>query len=516
MFRWLFILIFSFGLSAEELRLQVVCTSGVGGQLAAQDTYSLQSAPMGWVRLASLIRGLRSTLPSTTLVLDGGAAFAGSPSAYVRKVVRPDLPEPSLAIMNAVGCGAMALGEPSFAYGLPYLRSLEDQAQFPFLAANLLMPDGSPAFMPYAKLELQGVSVAVVGLATSFRNPLDAEVSLRLADPVETLKALVPRLRQKEKADLVVLLLQGDQPLKESVPGVDLVVQPYGVSPSPGDVPVLQPRPLGRELGVAEWTMHREWGRWKPKTLQTRMVQVQPDTPADPQAGELSAAIQGATDAYLDTPAARLDVDLDGRWGRMEDGPLLQLLHTVVRKATRAQITAVPSPRPGLFIPKGPTSVRQFYALAPSESRLARIRVTGAQLRAYLEQAATYYNFCHLPDLISHQLRPEDFDVLDGVAYALDISKPMGSRVVALNYEGQPVKDTQEFTLGLSECRLQGAGGYLAAAGLSTRPEWLSRSSFRNLILAQVLEQGPLNPIPTGQWRIIPSLDRERVMEQEH
>ena len=131
------------------------------------------------------------------------------------------------------------------------------------------------------------------------------------------------------------------------------------------------------------------------------------------------------------------------------------------------RITAVPSPSSKLFIPKGTTSVRQFFALLPSEQRVARIRITGAQLRAYLEHAARYYNFSHLPDLTNKEVPMDDFDVLDGVSYALDISRPLGSRVVALSFQGQAVKPDQEFTLGISERRLAGKGGYLQAMGES-------------------------------------------------
>jgi len=515
--RWLFILSLTLALGAEDLHIQVLCTADLHGQVAASDPFTLQPMPQGWTKAATLLRGLKAANPNTLLV-DCGDALTGDPTAYVRYAVRPELPEPNVAIMNALGYHAMAVGNRDFAFGFPYLRSVEEQAQFPFLAANLVLPDGKPAFTPYAKLEIGGVSVAVLGLATSIPAriaDLPSLEDIRVVDPVETARALVPRLRQNEKVDLVVLALHGALPLKEAIPGVDLILMAHGGQTEAAGIPVLHPRSNGREIGVADCTFHKDWGRWKVKSLATKLIPVAAETPVDSQVVELTAPLRVATESYLDTFATQLEVDLDGRWARMEDGPLLQLLHTTMRNATRAQITAVPSPLPSLFVPRGSTSVRQFYALMPSEQRVARIRITGAQLRAYLEHAAHYYNFSHLPELISKDVSPEDFDVLDGVSYALDISKPQGSRVVSLNYQGMPVKDSQEFTLGISERRLAGRGGYLEAMGFQGQVEWVSPTSWRNILLTYVLGRPSLNPVPTRQWRIIPSLDRERVMAQE-
>ncbi|MBP1626488.1 MAG: 2',3'-cyclic-nucleotide 2'-phosphodiesterase 5'-nucleotidase [Holophagaceae bacterium] len=452
MVRWLFILSLTLALGAEDLHIQVLCTADLHGQVAASDPFTLQPMPQGWTKAATLLRGLKAANPNTLLV-DCGDALTGDPTAYVRYAVRPELPEPNVAIMNALGYHAMAVGNRDFAFGFPYLRSVEEQAQFPFLAANLVLPDGKPAFTPYAKLEIGGVSVAVLGLATSIPAriaDLPSLEDIRVVDPVETARALVPRLRQNEKVDLVVLALHGALPLKEAIPGVDLILMAHGGQTEAAGIPVLHPRSNGREIGVADCTFHKDWGRWKVKSLATKLIPVAAETPVDSQVVELTS-----------------------------------------------------------------TSVRQFYALMPSEQRVARIRITGAQLRAYLEHAAHYYNFSHLPELISKDVSPEDFDVLDGVSYALDISKPQGSRVVSLNYQGMPVKDSQEFTLGISERRLAGRGGYLEAMGFQGQVEWVSPTSWRNILLTYVLGRPSLNPVPTRQWRIIPSLDRERVMAQE-
>jgi 2',3'-cyclic-nucleotide 2'-phosphodiesterase/3'-nucleotidase len=156
--------------------------------------------------------------------------------------------------------------------------------------------------------------------------------------------------------------------------------------------------------------------------------------------------------------------------------------------------------------------VRQFYALAPHENRVAKIRVTGAQLRTYLEHAATYFNYSHLPELINRSVRLEDYDVLDGCSYALDISKPPGKRVAALKYGGKPVEDAQTFTMAISSARLAGEGGYMDAIGFAGRAEAITGETLRNLLLEHVLASPTLDINVNGDWRTIPFLDRNRVL----
>ena len=50
----------------------------------------------------------------------------------------------------------------------------------------------------------------------------------------------------------------------------------------------------------------------------------------------------------------------------------MQLLHAVQRKATGAELSAATAPGARTFIPKGPTSVRQFFALSPFEKVINR------------------------------------------------------------------------------------------------------------------------------------------------
>jgi len=222
------------------------------------------------------------------------------------------------------------------------------------------------------------------------------------------------------------------------VPGIDLILTGHThqqLNLEENGVPILQAGANGQALGVGEFTFRKAWGKWRLAGHSTRILQPGADTASDPGVLQSTAVLRAATDQYLNTYATNLTADLDGRWSRMEDTPVMHLLHSVARQASGAQITALSTPGSRIFIAKGPTSVRQFYALYPYDNHLARIRVTGRQLRAYLEHSARFFNLSHQPELFNKAIPSWDFDTLDGCNYVLDLSRPAGTRVANLKVQ---------------------------------------------------------------------------------
>ena len=390
---------------------------------------------------------------------------------------------------------------------------------------------GRPAFPPHVLATLAGVRVAIVGFTTpgvpAMTEPGNY-AGLVFKDIVSVAKALIPRLREKEKADVVIVLLhsglgevagrEGDENealrLVDQVPGLDAVFLGHThrlLQTEHKGVPLLQAQNFGRALAVLDLVLRQEKGRWRVVANKASLLKVDDQAPSDPEVAKLTAELRAVTDRYLDTAATNLLVDLDSRWSRMEDTHLLQLFQQVQRQATGAQLSAAACPGPKLFIPKGPTSVRQFWALSPFESQVARIRITGDQLKRYLEHAARHYTYSWEPELYQKEVPFYNFDVVDGVTYALNLGKPLGSRVQNLSFQGRPVKPDQTFTLAISTYRLRGGGGYLAAMGFQGQAELITQASLRNLVLEHVLARPSLNLSLSNNWRTIPYLDRERV-----
>jgi 2',3'-cyclic-nucleotide 2'-phosphodiesterase/3'-nucleotidase len=532
---WFWILLITLGLQSQETRIQILGTTDMHGHVLAQDTYTLQPANLGWAKVTTLIRRQQVLNPNTILV-DCGDTLQGEPLNYVRNVLRKDLPEPSLAIMNTLGYSAMAVGNHDYDFGFEVLREASRQAKFPFLSANTLNAKGQPALATHVIVTVAGVRVALVGFTTpgtAWMTEAGNLAGLSFQDIVTAAKTLVPRLRKEEQADVVIALLHsglgaldgraGDENealrLADQVPGLDAIFAGHthqAVQAEHKGIPIVQALSFGRALAVVDLNLRKEQGKWRVVTSSERLLKPDDQTASDPEVLGLTAELRAATDRYLDTAATNLLVDLDSRWSRMEDTPLLQLIHQVQRQATGAQLSAAACPGPKLFIPRGPTSVRQFWALLPYENQLAKIRVTGEQLKRYLEQSARHYALSWEPELYNRDVPFYNFDTVDGVSYALDLGQPAGNRVKNLAYQGKPVKPEQTFSMAITTYRLRGGGGYMDAIGYKSIPELVTKATERNLLLEYVLGRPSINPASANNWRTIPYLDRERVLSLAH
>ena len=98
------------------------------------------------------------------LVLSGGDMWTGHALSTVWEG------ESMTDIMNSMGYDAAAIGNHDFDFGLEALRERADQAEFPFLSANIReratgeVPDFA---VPYIVTEVNGIKVGLIGLTTT-------------------------------------------------------------------------------------------------------------------------------------------------------------------------------------------------------------------------------------------------------------------------------------------------------------------------------------------------------------
>ena len=94
-----------------------------------------------------------------------------------------------------------------------------------------------------------------------------------------------------------------------------------------------------------------------------------------------------------------------------------------------------------------------------------------------------------------------NFDMAEGVEYAIDIRKPAGQRVENLRFHGQPVTPDQKFRLATNSYRVSGGGGYTMYAGA---PElYRSSQEIRELIIDWVERNKKIPTEVNNNWRIV-------------
>ena len=133
--------------------------------------------------------------------------------------------------MVEMGCAATTLGSWDLFRGPEHLKNVLAQAGLTMVSANVYDESTGERFVqPYVVVSRAGKRFGITGLIdpeADIRVHRDVEkLGVRIEDPIESLKAILPELR--EKSDLVILLSQLtlDQAklLAEEVTGVDFIL----------------------------------------------------------------------------------------------------------------------------------------------------------------------------------------------------------------------------------------------------------------------------------------------------
>ena len=92
-----------------------------------------------------------------------------------------------------------------------------------------------------------------------------------------------------------------------------------------------------------------------------------------------------------------------------------------------------------------------------------------------------------------------NYDYYAGVEYRMDVTKPVGERVVLLQYQGKPVQPTDVFSICMSNYRASGAGGYEMLGVHGHSPDVINGGKFTNHTRPEGVKRAP--KIVGSCWR---------------
>lgn len=199
-----------------------------------------------------------------------------------------------------------------------------------------------------------------------------------------------------------------------------------------------------------------------------RSQAVAAQAPPDPELMQAFSGLEAQVQHWLDQSVGSLPYPLHTASHLQMaacGSDIAKLFSDVQLRASGAQLSAVSLANEVMGFGESVTR-RNILASYPYSNTLMVLEITGATLRAAMERSAAYFDLDERGCLTISEtfLLPKvehyNYDYYAGVEYRMDVTKPVGERVVLLQYQGKPVQPTDVFSICMSNYRASGAGGY--------------------------------------------------------
>lgn len=401
----------------------------------------------GLDRIATLVKAVRAERgEDRVLLLDGGDTWQGSWSALKTKG------QDMVDVMSALKLDAMT-SHWEFTLGAERVKEIVENAPFAFLAQNIRDKEwNEPVFPPRKVFEKGGVKVAVIGQAlprTAVANPRwmfpDWEFGIR----EDELQKQVEEARAEGAAIVVLLSHDGfdvDRKLASRVKGIDVILTAHTHDAMPGLIRV------GDTVLVASGSHGKFVSRLdigvkdgKIADIRFKLMPVFSEAIApDPEMTALVTKLRAPFAAELAKEIGRTD-SLLYRRGNF-NGSFDDLICDAMLSQRDAEIALSPGFRwGGTLLPGDPITWEAITnATAMTYPNCYRMEMTGQQLKDILEDVAD--NIFH-PD--PYFQGGGDMVRTGGMGYAIDVGKPMGSRISGLTHlkSGKPIDASRRYVV---------------------------------------------------------------------
>ena len=538
----------------------------------------LPSNSLGLAKTATLIKNARTENRNSLLFDNGDLIQGTPLGSYKASVetLKDGEVHPSLAALNLLDYDVATLGNHEFNYGLPYLNEVLDDAGFPYVNANVMdATTGENVYTPYVIVDKQvkdsqgketTIKVGVTGIVPPAilkwdKSHLEGKVTVE--DSVDAVESLIPQM-EKEGADVIVVLSHsglGDmvhEPGEEDVTylmtqveGVDAIITGHAHQVFPGKVdesltgvdveqgtingvPVVMPGKFGSHLGVIDLTLEKKEDDWSVSSSKAEVRTIaKDDSDVDATIVEAVKEAHEGTIDYVRQAVGTTTADIHSYFSQVQDDPSIQIVTNAQKwyveqklKGTANENLPVLSagapfkagtrsdPEYYTFVPKGELAIKNVADLYLYDNTVATLKVTGADVKEWLEMSAGQFNQIDATkteeqSLINTDFRSYNFDVIDGVTYEIDVTQPAkydpdgkllneeASRITNLSYDGKPIDLEQEFIVATNNYRANGTfPGVRNATAIEVYPD-----ENRQAIIDYILIEKTIDPSADGNWK---------------
>ena len=398
------------------------------------------------------------------------------------------------------------------------------------------------------------------------------EGKIQVNDSVEAIQKIIPEMR-KAGADITLVLSHsgiGDDKYEKgeenegyqiaSLPGVDAVVTGHshaefpsgngtgfyekyagvdGVNGKINGTPVTMAGKYGDHLGIIDLNLVYKNGKWTVVNSKGSIRKIHTKfKDADERIKEIAKTAHEGTIQYVRQQVGTTTAPITSYFALVKDDPSVQIVNNAQIWYAKKELAGTPEGNLPILsaaapfkagtrgdataytdIPAGPIAIKNVADLYLYDNVTAILKVTGAQLKEWLEMSSGQFNTIvptkkEAQQLINPSYRTYNFDVIDGVTYEYDVTQPNkydregklihpdASRVRNLKYQGKDVAPDQEFIVVTNNYRANGKFPGVRDASLNR----LLGLENRQVIINYILDVKNINPSADKNWHFTDSI----------
>lgn len=412
---------------------------------------------------------------------------------------------------------------------------------------------------------------------------------VEVEDVVETANKYVPQMKAEGADVIIAVTHSGVGSLTKpyekgqenstgeltKVQGIDAVAFGHSHGQFPGDFfkdqpgvdiekgtingkPAVMPGQYGSHLGLIDLTLSDKSGKWEvvdgKGSIRAIYDGKEKKSLVENDQGlvDLMKQTHNNTREFVAQPIGKSSDDMYSYLSLVQDDPTVQIVNAAQKDymekvaANDPKLKGLPvlsaaapfksggrknDPSNFVEVEKGELSLRNAADLYLYPNTLVAVKANGKELKEWLECSASMFNQID-PNKTEPQallnwdgFRTYNFDVIDGVQYQIDVTKPArydadckvineqgGNRIQNLTFNGKPVDAKAEFIIATNNYR--GYGGKFAGTGdnnvIYASPDE-NRQVLANYITAQTKANGQINPSADNNWTFTPINDKVNV-----